>query len=107
MQSFFTVVNSFQSRNGQLLVGGQFSSFANVPMSGIGSFDLLTQEWTALGQGVEVPGIPFLPSGLVGATAVCGDQIVVGGGYQRAGGEVSSSLALLKLPGPIYLDGFE
>ena len=107
VQSFFTHVYSFQSRNGQLLVGGQFSSLANVSLNGIGSLDLLTQEWSALGEGVEVPGLPFLPSGLVGATAACGDQIVVGGGFQRAGGQTSTSLALLKLPGPIFVNGFE
>ncbi len=106
-QSFFTSVSSLHKRNGQLLVGGMFASMAGVPLNGIGSLDPETQQWTAFGQGVEFPGVAFLPSGTVSDTAVCGDQIIIGGGFQRADGQASSNLAYLRLPGPIFVDDFE
>ncbi|MCB1609071.1 MAG: hypothetical protein KDI71_19070 [Xanthomonadales bacterium] len=106
-QSFFTSVQTLLERNGQLLVGGLFGAMAGIPMKGIGSLNPATQEWTALGTGVELPSIPFLPSGEVDELAVCGDRIIVGGGFQRANEETSTGLAFVRLPGPIFIDDFE
>ncbi len=99
-------VDSFLLRNGRLLVAGIFRSMAGIPMNSIGSLDPGSQQWSALGEGVDYAYPDFVPADVTG-TAVCGDRIVVGGGFQLAGGQTSTNLALLRLPGPLFVDDFE
>ncbi len=99
-------VNTLLYRNEQLLVAGRFFGMVGVQLNSIGLLDPDSQQWTELGGGVGFGYNVPSPSS-VSAISACGDQIIVGGDFNTAGGETSYKIALLGLPGPLFSDGFD
>jgi hypothetical protein len=72
---------------GQLVVGGNFSSIANIPASKVALWDDEEGRWSALGSGVT-------GNGLVRAVRALSDgRIVIGGAFSIAGGVQTRNIA--------------
>ena len=82
-------------------VGGGFTQAGGAPANAVARFDTTTQTWASLGSGAA-NGV----SGDVVALATIGGGILyVGGGFDSAGGQVSSNIASYSKG--IFRNGFE
>lgn len=81
-------VSSLALYGGALHAGGTIDSTGEDPLNGIARWDLASGTWTSLGDGTTA-GRPTS----VLALAVWNGQLVVGGDFQKAGGDLARHLA--------------
>lgn len=82
-------VEAMASTSESLFVGGRFDGVGFTWLGSVARFDLASNRWSALGEGSAI-GV----DGAVHALAVSGDQLLVGGYFERAGATAARNLAL-------------
>jgi len=72
-------------------IGGAFTTVGNIVANGIARWNIATQTWSALGDGLTF-GKPY-SSGAVYAIAISGDDVYVGGYFMQAGNVAANYVA--------------
>jgi len=86
-RGFDRAVWLLMSSGGQLYAGGEFSTFDGTEVNGLAVFD--GEQWTGVGGGVKSNGGP----GHVGALAMRGSDLFVGGYFDEVGGVAAEAVA--------------
>jgi hypothetical protein len=87
-----SVVNALAVVGNEVFVGGSFTSAGGVSANKVARFNTQTNTWSTLGTGSSngVSGIGLV---YVNALAVVGNEVVVGGGFNFAGGVSANNVA--------------
>jgi hypothetical protein len=78
--------------DGIVYVGGDFTAAGGNPASRVARFDPATQAWSTLGTGAA-NGVTCAGTPCVGAMAVAGSLVYVGGNFTQAGGAAANRIA--------------
>ncbi len=71
-----TQINAIATTDRYIIIGGEFTTIAGVPMNNIAIYDKTTKQWAALGKGVDRDVLSI---------TVRGSMVYVGGGFTAAG----------------------
>ncbi len=84
-------IYAFAVSGDDVYIGGAFTTVGNIVANGIARWNIATQTWLALGDGLTF-GKPY-SSGAVYAIAISGDDVYVGGYFMQAGNVAANYVA--------------